>query len=208
MKRRTFRPIQALATFTALLVFALTTTSASAAIHIIDISPLGTDYAVGLAEPNASSPNGSGATGNEKGAGILYDDVAKILSFDFAYGSVFGFIDLAGAYTTAHIHGPISVAFPGVGPNPPADVVHGLDPFHADAGAVSGSFVGLLGPLSAAEEGDLLSSLWYINIHSTHEGSGEIRGQLVPVGVIPLPAAFWLLLAPLVGMVGLRRSTA
>ena len=169
---------------------------------------MGTDYAVGLAEPNASVPNGSGATGNEKGAGILYDDVAKVLSFDFAYGSVFGFIDLAGAYATAHIPGPVAVAFPGLGPNPPADVVHGLDLFHTAAGAVSGSFVGLLGPLSAGEEGDLLSSLWYINIHSTHEPLGEIRGQLVPVGVIPLPAAVWLLLAPLVGMVGLRRSTA
>ena len=208
MKKRTFGPIKAFVTLTAATVLAFATTNASALIHLIYISPPGTDWAIGLAEPNASTANGSLATGNEIGAGILYDDATKILSFDFGYGSDFGFVDLMGAYSTAHIHGPIAVSFPGPPPlNPGTGVLHPLGGFHTmGTTTLTGKFTGVLGPLTPGEEMELLMGVWYINSHTAHEASGEIRGQLFDVGVIPLPAAFWLLLAPLAGMVGLRRT--
>ena len=50
--------------------------------------------------------------------------------------------------------------------------------------------------ISASQETDLLAGLWYVNVHSTAFGGGEIRGQvlvpepgmlgLVAVGVLAL----------------------
>jgi hypothetical protein len=34
--------------------------------------------------------------------------------------------------------------------------------------------------ISEAFETELLAQLWYINIHSTVAGGGEIRGQVIP----------------------------
>ena len=204
MKKRLMGPVKALATFAAAALLALATTTVSAAIVLFDISPPATDAAVGLAGPNAGT--GSGATGNEIGGGIFYDDVTKMLSIEFGYGSDHGFVDLMDDWLDTHIHGPAPVGV-GVG------IVIFLGGLHvAGSSTKTGMFIGPpVGPLPIppAFEADLLAGLWYINVHTTPGFlGGEIRGQLIPVGVIPLPAAFWLFLGPLAGIAGLRRFTA
>ena len=173
--------------------------AASAAVIPIDISPLPSlalnsanyafgDHALGLAAPNAVGQPASPATGNEVGLGITFDDVTKELSWDIGYGSDFGFIDLAGDWTNAHIHGPIAVQFPS--PNTGAGVRVPITPnipgISLRTGRLTGSAV-----LSAEDEGSLLNNLLYINIHSQFAGGGEIRGQLVPV--VPEPTTVLLL---------------
>jgi hypothetical protein len=83
------------------------------------------DHAVGLSDLNTVALPGSGATGGVIGSGIWFDDVTKALSFEFAYGSDFGFVDLGGDFSTSHIHGPVAVQYPD--PNTGAGVVIGLD---------------------------------------------------------------------------------
>jgi CHRD domain len=39
-------------------------------------------------------------------------------------------------------------------------------------------------PLNVQQEADLLGGLWYVNIHSVLYGSGEVRGQLVPIETV------------------------
>ncbi len=166
---------------------------ATAAIIQIDISPTGgalsttnylanQDHAVGLSGRNEAPPNPSPASGNEVGLGILYDNVTKVLSLNLAYGSVFGFTDLAGVFTAAHIHQGAS-NFPA--PNTAGPVLINLGGIHTPAGPVSGVFSGAF-VLTGAQETALMNNLLYINIHSTVFPGGEIRGQLVPV---PEPAA-------------------
>ena len=56
--------------------------------------------------------------------------------------------------------------------------------------------------ISGQQIDDLFAGLWYINIHSTTSGGGEIRGQ---VNVVPLPAAAWLFGSALAGLAGFSR---
>ena len=170
--------------------------SASADIIQIDLSPLAGsalnstnyangDHATGLSALNAVGQPASTATGNEIGAGILFDTVTKVLSWNVGYGSDFGFVDLAGDFTIAHIHGSIAVDFPAS--NTGAGVLIGLTHTPGST-ARTGSFVGSA-VLSAGQETSLLD-LTYINVHSGFAGGGEIRGQLVAV---PEPSSAILL---------------
>lgn len=182
---------------------------ASGALIPIDISPppglalnttnylLG-DHTTGLSAPNAVGQPGSQATGDEIGAGITFDTITKVLSYDIAYGSAFGFVDLAGNYTAAHIHGPVAVQFPL--PNTGAGPVVGLT--HTPSGPRSGRFTSST-VLGAAAEANLLNNLLYINVHSGFAAGGEIRGQLVAV---PEPASAWLVALGGALLLRLRRS--
>ena len=98
--------------------------------------------------------------------------------------------DLIGKPTVAHFHGP---AEPGMN----AGVQVGLD---AAANPSIGSAI-----LTTEQTEQLFAGLWYINIHSTFEPSGEIRGQVLQVSAIPLPAAVWLLGSAIAGLGVLRR---
>jgi len=74
---------------------------------------------------------------------------------------------LTGAATASHIHGP-------------ADLAHSagiLVPLNNPAGT-SGSISGTVS-LTPTVLADVLAGLTYINIHSTTNGGGEIRGQIV-----------------------------
>ena len=67
-----------------------------------------------------------------------------------------------------HFHGPASVT-------ESADVIIGITlPSDNYTGNVSGE----TRPLTQGEEDDLLDGLWYLNIHSTTNPAGELRGQL------------------------------
>ncbi len=181
----------------------------TAAVFQIDISPISgalnlgsttytQDHAIGLTALNAVGQPASPATGNELGLGITYDDLTNILAYDFGYGSAFGFVDLAGSYSVAHFHGPVSVQFPA--PNTGAGTLGlGLAANHSPSGSVSGRFTGTA-TLSAAQETMLFDNEIYINIHSSFAGGGEIRGQLIPV---PEPAS--LLFCAVGGLMLFRR---
>ncbi|MEL7451595.1 MAG: CHRD domain-containing protein [Pseudomonadota bacterium] len=105
----------------------------------------------------------SGATGS---ATLTYDDVTGEFSWDITWSP------LEGDITVAHFHGP---AAPGVNAGVQVNI-----------GAISGLTSPSIGSaiIDAGQAADLLAGLWYINIHSTIEPGGEIRGQveLAPAG--------------------------
>lgn len=70
----------------------------------------------------------------------------------------------------AHVHvAPIGVPGPIVFPLPPGSPK-----------------VGVYGPLTAAQIDDMRFGQHYANIHSTLSPAGEIRGQILPIGLLPL----------------------
>lgn len=178
----------------------LLSTVANATIFNIDISPVsGTalntganpyngDHAVGLSPLNENAQPASAATGGENGAGITYDDVTNTLTFNFAYGSGFGFADLGSAWANTHIHGTAGIVnAPAVNTN--ASIIHNLNAFHTAGGStLTGSFTGSV-VFSAGEETALFDNGLYINIHSASIGAGELRGQLIAV---PEPSTYSL----------------
>jgi hypothetical protein len=99
---------------------------------------------------------------------------------------------LSGTVSAAHIHGP-------AGPGVSAGVIYGLIPTFITSGANSGTINGgnlslvdgTAGITLANQLTQLNSGLWYINIHSTTFGGGEIRGQIV---VVPEPTTAALIL--------------
>ena len=94
------------------------------------------------------------------------------------------FSGLSGTANNAHIHGPAAV---GVG----AGVVVGISFTSGTSGTISGT-----GTFTSGQASDLFAGLYYINIHSTVESGGEIRGQLT---AIPEPSSY----AMIVGLLGL-----
>jgi hypothetical protein len=81
---------------------------------------------------------------------------------------------LAGTVNNAHLHG-----YAATGAN--AGVVFGLTHTGGNSGTFSGS-----GTIPGADIANVLNGLTYINIHSTVNTGGEIRGQLI--NPIPEPA--------------------
>lgn len=162
------------------LVFLSTMTFAGAKILDFDLSPVGTNNAVGLSPANeVPAVVTSTGTGGSISGGITFDTETSTLSFAMGYGSAAGFTNLTGAATGLHIHGPAAVGaessvlfdlstvnFPAVNP--------------ANGGLVYGSIV--YSPTQAAQ---LLASQNYVNIHTTANPDGEIRGQLVRLNSAP-----------------------
>jgi hypothetical protein len=141
-----------------------------------DLSPAGSDTAVGLSPANeVSLPVPSTGSGNEISGGITFDTSNSTLSFSIGYGSSTGFTDLTGIPTVMHIHGPAAV-----GTNGP--VLFNLAPVHfaapnpAQGGVIFGSIV-----YTPEQAEDLLAGLNYVNIHTAQNPGGEIRGQLIPL---------------------------
>ena len=114
------------------------------------------------------------------GSGTLtFDDVTNLLDWNISFSG------LIGTEIAAHFHGP------------------------APAGSNGGIQIGLpLGSplvgsatLTATQETQLLGELWYLNIHSSTNGAGEIRGQLL-LAPVPEPEAYAMMIAGL-GLIGL-----
>src|SRR6266536_4167555 len=79
---------------------------AKADIIPFDLSPPGTDKAVGLSPSNeGGTVIGSTGSGNEILGGITFDTTTRVLSLAVGYGSSAGFSDLTGPATAMHIHG-------------------------------------------------------------------------------------------------------
>jgi hypothetical protein len=135
--------------------------------------------------------NGTPGTGGEFGAGITYDDVTNLLTVNVAWGSSNGFTNLSSNATAAHIHGPtVSGGTASFTQN--ASVLIGLDgpPFLFSNNASSGFITGTSNALSAANETALFAGQLYINVHTSTNGGGEIRGNLVNPVAIPEPATY------------------
>jgi hypothetical protein len=110
-------------------------------------------FATSLTPDQVVPPSPSTASGE----GSFELDPRNVLSFDIA------FRDLHGGETATSIHGPAPA-----GSN--ADAIFSLP--------LGGSKSGTIGPLTPAQVADLKAGLWYVNIHTSHHGNGEIRGQI------------------------------
>jgi hypothetical protein len=157
-----------------LLFTAITLTQA--AIFRFDLSPPGTDVAVGMSPSNeVPAVTNSTGFGNEISGGISFNTSNSTLTFAIGYGSAAGFADLTGPATSMHIHGPA-----GAGTN--ASVLIDLAPFHfvpanpAQGGVIIGSVVYPIDQIT-----NLLAGLNYVNVHTATNLGGEIRGQLIPL---------------------------
>ena len=180
-----------------ILGFCLGTSLCQSAIIPFDISPPGTDNAEGLHADNEVGPLVDppfDVVGDEVGAGISLDTSTMTLSFTFAYGSDNGFDDLTDVISNAHIHGPAPV-----GVNGP--VVFDLMPFLTTS-TDGGLFIGSIG-MTAGQMNDLQNNMYYINLHTPQNPSGEVRGQLI--AAIPEPSSSVYLGLSLLWLFGVRR---
>ena len=74
------------------------------AVILFELSPAGTDNAVGLSPLNeVPAVLNSTGSGNTNGAGITFDTGTLTLNLSLGYGSALGFSDLTGAATGAAI---------------------------------------------------------------------------------------------------------
>jgi hypothetical protein len=198
---------------------AFVSSSAGAAVYPIAISPpaslalnLGApgteypgDHAEGLSRLNESNAASiiSNASGNAMSQ-MTYDDVINLLSIDYAYGSFYGFNDLAGNFTDTHIHGNGSDTAHFPSPNSNAGVTIGLLTSHVAQGPKSGRVTTAV-TLSPTQEQWLFNNQLYFNVHSSTSAPGEIRGQIV---IIPEPSVLALSGIAVGGMVLMRRRRA
>ncbi|GJM44589.1 MAG: hypothetical protein DHS20C21_14310 [Gemmatimonadota bacterium] len=126
-----------------------------------------TDF-VALIDPLQEVP--PNPPGGEGIASFDLDTVGNTVAYDIRFWG------LTGVETAAHIHGPAPI-----GAN--AGVLFGLPAGSPKIGSSA---------ITEATESAILSGLTYVNIHSTFDGGGEIRGQVLPMnpatGVDAVPA--------------------
>ncbi len=112
----------------------------------------------------AERPTPVTTTGSGFGTFVLSEDT---LAFQISY------LKMSGPIVSAHLHGPATAAGA-------AGVQFDLVPFHrgplADGGIFSGSVA-----LSPEQKAALLAGDFYVNLHTTANPGGEIRGQVTPV---------------------------
>jgi hypothetical protein len=164
MRSRILLPIAsaAFAAAAVVLVFATGASQAEAAAY---------HFTATLDEAQAASTcAGGGPTGSGTGT-IAYNDVTNELSWSVTFSG------LSGPATLAHFHGP---AGPGVDAGIQVDMSSDL------TSPIQGSTIlsdATDPPKTKAQlESQLLSGLWYINIHTGACGGGEIRGQVLAAG--------------------------
>ena len=125
-----------------------------------------------LTRAQVTTSCGSGSP-SAAGSGMLtLDTSANTIAFNITFSG------LSSAEVGAHIHGPAA-------PGSPANVLYTLPAGSPKVGTIN--LVALPGPYTVAQQiADLGAGLWYVQIHSSNCGAGEIRGQIlvVPVGGI------------------------
>jgi hypothetical protein len=131
-------------------------------------------------------PAVSGGSGGLRIGGITFDGTTHVLTIDVGWGSGNGFTDLTGNAIAGHLHGPTASVAPAsftenAGVQYPLDPLAGWNP-----SATNGGFNGSL-TINAADVTPLLNGQFYMNVHTTANGGGEIRGNLVAVSPLPEP---------------------
>lgn len=106
----------------------------------------------------ANQGNGTGSPGTGV-AYVWYDDSSNEVWWEVSWEG------LEGTPTAMHFHGPATA-----GEN--AGVIQGIG---VDNNPAIGS-----ASITAAQGDDLLAGLWYVNLHTSTESGGEIRGQVLP----------------------------
>jgi hypothetical protein len=139
------------------------TTTISGVLIGLALSVLSAANSVAVAETitykavlNAQNLNDSKGTGT---AEVTYDTASKTLAWTI------NFDGLTGPSTMAHFHGP---AAPGA--NAGVALMIGTNPTSPAKGTAT---------LTDAQAADLQGGRWYINIHTSANPRGEIRGQVV-----------------------------
>lgn len=143
----------------------------------------------------------TGGTGQEKGAGIFFDNVALTLTINVGWGSSQGFTDLSSASTASHVHGP-TASNNGNGFTETAGIPTGFSLTRSSNLATGGTIAQTL-TLTAAQAVDLFNGKDYLNIHTANNGGGEIRGFLIQA---PEPSAGLLAALGAVGFLARRRQ--
>ena len=139
----------------------------------------------GSLDVSQAGTNGGFGGGTGIGSGSIigsYDDVTNLMDYTIT------FADLTSPVTIMHFH----LGAPGVS----GGVAQGIP------GPWASPHIGSA-TLSAPNETDLLAGTWYVNVHTSTFGGGEIRGQVAATPV-PEPTAPLLLLGGL-GALALRR---
>lgn len=153
-----------------------------------------------LSGANEVPPSAATATGV---ATLFYDDKSTASLLDDTYNfsaSAFGLTggSVAGTAASAyHIHAPAAA-----GVNGPVVVSLDAAPF-VSFNSSSTLLVGgtNVTPPNTSFLANLQASLAYVNIHTAANPGGAIRGQLIPVAVVPEPSTYALMLGGL-GLVG------
>ena len=154
-------------------------------------------------------------------ASLHYDDAGTVSLLDDTYDFTLAVTGLTGTAGSFHIHaaatttenagvitnlnsspflslaGPTSLLVGGINvPVPTLGLIGATAPSAVNAGHPAMSFLDAL-----------KGSLAYVNVHTALNGSGEVRGQLFQVAVVPEPETYAMLLAGLglIGWIGARR---
>ncbi|MCB1772803.1 MAG: CHRD domain-containing protein [Gammaproteobacteria bacterium] len=134
--------------------------SSSAAASVINLSA-----ELDCTKANAGIGTCSGGGSGSGTALLQYDTTSRDLSWNVEWSG------LSGSLTVAHFHGPAN-----------ASQNAGVQVNFLDLGGSLNPSIGTT-MLDAAQEVDLLSGLWYVNVHSTAFPAGEIRGQITQTAV-------------------------
>lgn len=154
--------------------------STQAATVLFDLKGTGGDGLRSTSEPSVPFP--SNATGGEIGDGITFDDMTNLLTLKVGWGSSQGFTDLSSLASNSHIHGPTGNpnGNDGLGDFRQTAVVQ-FSLTRSSSAVTGGMFTNPPILLNATQALDLLNGKYYINIHTTNNGGGELRGFLVAV---------------------------
>jgi hypothetical protein len=157
-----------------------------------------------LASNETGTVSGTPGSGGELGTGILFDDVTLKLTINVGWGTANGFTNLTGNAIAGHIHGATDGNAPtsftqNASPIFTLDSLAGWNP-SSSAGGFNGTVT-----LTSVQATQLQDGRFYLNFHTSTNGGGEIRGQLVPV---PEPAAAALLVFGSLGLACKRRRAS
>jgi len=168
------------------LATALTFATASANAALYSVSE---ELLVSNTNPDTSATAGENAIGSFTGS---YDTDTNILTYTMTWSGLSS--PIAGS-PGAHIHGPAPL-----GSN--AGVLHAITSSGSESGSVTGSFN--FTDNASATESDFLDNLWYVNLHTTTNTSGELRSQINPT-LVPEPSTALLSCFALLGLAFRRR---